>query len=142
MLVAAYASGAFVGSIFMAVTGGARKPATFMFSFAMVWFVLLAVFAIITQIEFGLAILFIIGIVQSFTMLSMASLIIGSAAAELRGRVLGVRMLAVYGLAMALPIAGVLIEAIGYTNTTWIFVIIAIVATLAVAFNWRHAFWS
>ena len=126
----------------MAVTGGARKPATFMFSFAMVWFVLLAVFAIITQIEFGLAILFIIGIVQSFTMLSMASLIIGSAAAELRGRVLGVRMLAVYGLAMALPIAGVLIEAIGYTNTTWIFVIIAIVATLAVAVNWRHAFWS
>ena len=117
----------------MAVTGGERKPATFMFSFAMVWFVLLAVFAIITQIEFGLAILFIIGIVQSFTMLSMASLIIGSAAAELRGRVLGVRMLAVYGLAMALPIAGVLIEAIGYTNTTWIFVIIAIVATLAVA---------
>ena len=113
-----------------------------MFSFAMVWFVLLAVFAVITQIKFGLAILFIIGIVQSFTMLSMASLIIGSAAAELRGRVLGVRMLAVYGLAMALPIAGVLIEAIGYTNTTWIFVIIAIVATLAVAFNWRHAFWS
>ena len=126
----------------MAVTGGARKPATFMFSFAMVWFVLLAVFAVITQIKFGLAILFIIGIVQSFTMLSMASLIIGSAAAELRGRVLGVRMLAVYGLAMALPIAGVLIEAIGYTNTTWIFVIIAIVATLAVAFNWRRAFWS
>ena len=126
----------------MEVTGGARKPATFMFSFAMVWFVLLAIFAVITQIEFGLAILFIIGIVQSFTMLSMASLIIGSAAAELRARVLGVRMLAVYGLAMALPIAGVLIEAIGYTNTTWIFVIIAIVATLAVAFNWRRAFWS
>ena len=126
----------------MAVTGGARKPATFMFSFAMVWFVLLAVFAVITQIEFGLAILFIIGIVQSFTMLSMASLIIGSAAAELRGRVLGVRMLAVYGLAMALPIAGVLIEAIGYTNTTWIFVMIAIAATSAIAFNWRHAFWN
>ncbi len=142
MLVAAYASGAFVGSIFMAVTGGARKPATFMFLFAMVWFVLLAIFAVITQIEFGLAILFIIGIVQSFTMLSMASLIIGSAAAELRGRVLGVRMLAVYGLAMALPIAGVLIEAIGYTNTTWIFVMIAIAVTSAIAFNWRHVFWN
>ena len=141
MLVAAYASGAFVGSILMAVTGGARKPATFMISFAMTWFTLLAVFAVITKLEIGLALLFVIGVVQSFTMLSMSSLIIGTAAAELRARVLGVRMLAVYGLAMGLPLAGVLIDAVGYAGTAWIFVAIAIAATAAIGLKWRRALW-
>ncbi|MEC8199677.1 MAG: MFS transporter [Pseudomonadota bacterium] len=141
MLVAAYASGAFVGSILMAVTGGARKPATFMISFAMTWFTLLAVFAVITKLEIGLALLFVIGIVQSFTMLSMSSLIIGTAAAELRARVLGVRMLAVYGLAMGLPLSGVLIDAVGYAGTAWVFVAIAIAATAAIGLKWRRALW-
>ena len=141
MLVAAYASGAFVGSILMAVTGGARKPATFMISFAMTWFALLAVFAVITKLEIGLALLFVIGVVQSFTMLSMSSLIIGTAAAELRARVLGVRMLAVYGLAMGLPLAGVLIDAVGYAGTAWVFVAIAIAATAAIGLKWRRALW-
>ncbi len=141
MLVAAYASGAFVGSILMAVTGGARKPATFMISFAMTWFTLLAVFAVITKLEIGLALLFVIGVVQSFTMLSMSSLIIGTAAAELRARVLGVRMLAVYGLAMGLPLAGVLIDAVGYAGTAWVFVAIAIAATAAIGLKWRRALW-
>ncbi|MEC7302111.1 MAG: MFS transporter [Pseudomonadota bacterium] len=141
MLVAAYASGAFVGSILMAVTGGARKPATFMISFAMTWFSLLAVFAVITKLEIGLALLFVIGVVQSFTMLSMSSLIIGTAAAELRARVLGVRMLAVYGLAMGLPLSGVLIDAVGYAGTAWVFVAIAIAATAAIGLKWRRALW-
>ena len=141
MLVAAYASGAFTGSILMAVTGGARKPATFMISFAMTWFTLLAVFAVITKLEIGLALLFVIGVVQSFTMLSMSSLIIGTAAAELRARVLGVRMLAVYGLAMGLPLAGVLIDAVGYAGTAWVFVAIAIAATAAIGLKWRRALW-
>ncbi len=141
MLVAAYASGAFVGSILMAVTGGARRPATFMISFAMTWFTLLAVFAVITKLEIGLALLFVIGVVQSFTMLSMSSLIIGTAAAELRARVLGVRMLAVYGLAMGLPLAGVLIDAVGYAGTAWVFVAIAIAATAAIGLKWRRALW-
>ena len=40
-----------------------------MISFAMTWFTLLAVFAVITKLEIGLALLFVIGVVQSFTML-------------------------------------------------------------------------
>ena len=112
-----------------------------MISFAMTWFALLAVFAVITKLEIGLALLFVIGVVQSFTMMSMSSLIIGTAAAELRARVLGVRMLAVYGLAMGLPLAGVLIDAVGYAGTAWIFVAIAIAATAAIGLKWRRALW-
>ena len=71
----------------------------------------------------------------------MSSLIIGTAAAELRGRVLGVRMLAVYGLALGLPLAGALIDRIGYVSTVWIFIVIDIAAVAAIAFKWRRAFW-
>ncbi|MBT5494181.1 MAG: MFS transporter [Alphaproteobacteria bacterium] len=141
-LIAAYASGAFVGSVLMATTGGSRRPATFMFAFALSWYVLLAIFAAITKIELGLAVLFCIGIVQSFTMLSMSSLILGTAAAELRARVMGVRMLAVYGLGIGLPIAGVLIDAIGYVGTVWIFAAIDIIAVAAIALKWRRALWA
>ena len=104
ILVTSYAGGAFVGSVLMATTGGSRSPARFMFACAMIWFVLLAVFGTVTDIRIGVGLLAVIGVVQSFTMLSMSSLIIGTAAAELRGRVLGVRMLAVYGLALGLPL--------------------------------------
>ena len=141
-LAASYAIGALLGSILMASTGGSRRPATFMFTFAMLWYVLLAGFATITQMGLGTAVLFCIGIVQSVTMLSMSSLIISTAAAEVRGRVMGVRMLAVYGLAIGLPIAGVLIDTIGYVQSVWLFVAIDIMATAAIAYKWRHALWS
>ena len=125
----------------MATTGGSRSPARFMFGCAMIWFVLLAVFGTVTDIRIGVGLLAVIGVVQSFTMLSMSSLIIGTAAAELRGRVLGVRMLAVYGLALGLPLAGALIDRIGYVSTVWIFIVIDIAAVAAIAFKWRRAFW-
>ena len=74
-------------------------------------------------------------------MLSMAGLIIQAAAAKLRGRVLGVRMLAVYGLAIGLPIAGGLIDQVGYASTVLIFVAVDIAAGALIAFKWRRAFW-
>jgi hypothetical protein len=40
-----------------------------------------------------------------------------------------------------LPIAGVLIDAIGYVGTVWIFATIDIVAAGAIAFKWRRALW-
>lgn len=140
-LVAAYSIGAFIGSILMATTGGARKPATFMFIAAFLWFSLLAYFGTLTTMGMGLTVLVCIGVVQSFTMLSMSSLIIGTAAAEFRGRVLGVRMLAVYGLGIGLPIAGALIDSVGYLATVWIFVAVDFLAAAAIALKWRRALW-
>ena len=74
--------------------------------------------------------------------IAAAATIISTAAAEVRGRVMGVRMLAVYGLAIGLPIAGVLIDTIGYVQSVWLFVAIDIMATAAIAYKWRHALWS
>ena len=142
ILVAAFATGAFIGSILMAATGGSRGPSSFMFICSLVWYILLAIFGTTTNLMFGLGLLICIGIVQSFTMLSLSSLILSTAAAEIRGRVMGVRMLAVYGLAIGLPIAGTLINHVGYMTTVWIFAATDIIATAAIAIKWRQAFWK
>ena len=140
-LVTSYAGGAFLGSVLMAATGGSQVPARFMFVCAILWFLLLGIFGTITNLLLGVGLLIIIGILQSFTMLSMAGLIIQSAEAKLRGRVLGVRMLAVYGLAFGLPIAGGLIDQVGYPTTVLVFVAVDIAAGALIAFKWRRAFW-
>ncbi len=140
-LVTSYAGGAFLGSVLMAATGGSQVPARFMFVCAILWFLLLGIFGTITNLLLGVGLLIIIGILQSFTMLSMAGLIIQSAEAKLRGRVLGVRMLAVYGLAIGLPIAGGLIDQVGYPTTVLVFVAVDIAAGALIAFKWRRAFW-
>ena len=140
-LVTSYAGGAFLGSVLMAATGGSQVPARFMFVCAILWFLLLGIFGTITNLLLGVGLLITIGILQSFTMLSMAGLIIQSAEAKLRGRVLGVRMLAVYGLAIGLPIAGGLIDQVGYPTTVLVFVAVDIAAGALIAFKWRRAFW-
>ena len=58
----------------------------------------------------GEIVLFVAGFVQSFCMIPMAVLLLRVASPAFRGRVMGVRMLAVYGMAIGLLAAGPLIE--------------------------------
>jgi len=140
-IMAGYASGAFVGSMAMAVTGGARSPVTFMFANVLLWYALLAVFATLDTIALGFPLIVVIGVVQALAMLSMTGMILGTAEADLRGRVMGVRMLAVYGLSLGLPVAGGLIKWVGYEATVWLYAAVGIGATIAIALKWRRALW-
>lgn len=140
-IMASYASGAFVGSMMMAITGGSRNPTTFMFANVLLWYSCLAIFAMLDTLVYGLPMIVLIGVIQALAMLSMTGMIVSTAKAELRGRVMGVRMLAVYGLAIGLPVAGGLIELVGYTNTVWVYAATGIIATIAIALKWRRALW-
>ena len=55
------------------------------------------------------------GIAQSMSMISAAVILMRTASARLRGRVMGVRMMVIYGLPLGLLAAGSLIDLIGYT---------------------------
>ena len=46
----------------------------------------------------GLALLFASGFVQSYCLTPLAGVLLRSASAEMRGRVMGIRMLAIWGL--------------------------------------------
>ena len=56
------------------------------------------------------------GIAQSMSMISAAVILMRTASAHLRGRVMGVRMMVIYGAARVAP-AGSLIDIIGYSAT-------------------------
>ena len=112
-----------------------------MFANVLLWYALLAVFATLDTIALGFPLIVVIGVVQALAMLSMTGMILGTAEADLRGRVMGVRMLAVYGLSLGLPVAGGLIKWAGYEATVWLYAAVGIAATLAIALKWRRALW-
>ena len=57
------------------------------------------------------------GFSQSLTMISIAVILMRSASEHFRGRVMGVRMMVIYGLPLGLLAAGSLIDLIGFAAT-------------------------
>ena len=84
----------------------------------------------------GTLLITLIGAIQSFAMISMAVLLLTITEETYRGRVSGVRILAVYGLPMGLIAGGALIEWIGVGATFILFGVVGIGGTLAVAARW------
>jgi hypothetical protein len=58
-----------------------------------------------------------------------------------RGRVMGVRMLAIYGMPVGLVAAGPLVQAIGYVPTATLYCLLGVVLTIAIALRWRADLW-
>jgi hypothetical protein len=74
-------------------------------------------------------------------MISMSTMILRSTAPEFRGRVMGLRMLAIYSLPIGLLVAGQLIPRMGYPFTATLYCIIGLACTLAIALRWRSHVW-
>ena len=66
---------------------------------------------------------------------------IAGLACGLRGRVLGARTLAVYGLPLGLLLAGALIDRVGFRWTSTAFAVVGLLVTVAIGFRWRDALW-
>ena len=64
-----------------------------------------------------------------------------SSSEEMRGRVMGLRMLAIWGLPLGLLAAGPIIARIGYAATTLIYAGLGLAATIAIGYRWRRALW-
>jgi predicted MFS family arabinose efflux permease len=140
-LVAGFAAGALTGSIFMAVAGARGHPGRMSLFGVLGWYICLAIFIQFETKNAGFATLMIMGVSHSLGMISMSVLLLDATESRYRGRVMGVRMLAVYGLPIGLMASGVLIEWIGFKATASIYITTGIVLTLAIAYRWRAAFW-
>jgi hypothetical protein len=68
-------------------------------------------------------------------------MLLRSADPRLRGRVMGVRMLSVYGLPVGLITAGPLIEHVGFAATGTAYAVIGIACTLLIGRHWRSHLW-
>lgn len=140
-LIAVFAAGALVGSMVLSARGGAFPPARTMLAASLVWFLLLLGFAQVRDAAAGMVLLAAVGFVQSFCMVPMGVLLLRVTKDAFRGRVMGLRMLAVYGLPVGLLGAGPLIAWFGFAATATAFAGIGLVATVAIALAWRPYLW-
>ena len=140
-LVASFAFGGLLASMAMVMTGGTRRPERSTFICTAVWYAILLGFGHLQTLGAGLVALLVAGFVQNVAMISMAATLLSAAGAEFRGRVMGVRTLAVYGLPVGLMAAGFLIERIGYPFTITVSAALGLLFTVTIAIRWRAAVW-
>jgi hypothetical protein len=140
-LAAAFWLGALAGSVLVSTIRVPLRAGRVMLGAAALWFGFILVFAQTTSLVPGMALLLGMGFVQSFCVSPLAAVMLRSSDEAMRGRVMGVRMLAVWGLPVGLLAAGSLIEGLGYTATTLLYGGMGLAATWAIAWRWRQALW-
>ena len=136
-LLGAYSAGAFVGSVVIAGIGNMDRAGRLMSLGSVAWHAAIAVLAASTLFNVSLGLLAFAGLVQSFTMVTMSILLLGSTPTEIRGRMMGLRSLAVYGLPLGLLASGVIADTLGIQLALLGNGAVGIVITIAIVFALR-----
>jgi len=141
-LVASVALGAFVGAIGMTVSGMRVELARLMIVAAVVWHILVLIFAQVETMASAIVVLVLCGFAQSLTMVCHTVILLRASSQRYRGRVMGVRMLAIYSLPLGLVAAGGLIDWIGFRATASLYAIVGLTFTILIAIRWRASLWQ
>jgi MFS family permease len=139
-LSASFAVGSLIGSITLSLAGGVRI-ARLLIGATLAWYGMLLVFVEIRTMPAAMACLVLAGMAQSMSMISAAVILMRTASAHLRGRVMGVRMMVIYGLPLGLLAAGSLIDLIGYSATGTLYAASGVISMIAIALHWRADLW-
>jgi len=139
-LSASFAIGSLTGSLALSMIGGVRV-ARLMVASTVAWYGALLVFVQMQTMPTAIVCLLLTGFCQSLSMISVAVILMRAAGDHLRGRVMGVRMMVIYGLPLGLLAAGSLIEEIGFAATGTIYAATGIAMTLAIVAHWRADLW-
>jgi MFS family permease len=140
-LVASVAFGAFVGSLSMTRVGLRIELPRLMIVAALIWHMLVLAFAQTTSPQAGIVTLVLCGLAQSLTMVSHTVILLSASSQRYRGRIMGVRMLAIYSLPLGLLAAGGLIGVIGFRATASLYAITGLIFTALIAGKWRASLW-
>ena len=136
-LVASFAGGALLGSLAVSRAATSIELPRLMVFAALTWYGLLLVFAQMHSLSGGFASLVLAGFAQSLSMVSHSVILLRACKPGLRGRIMSVRTMAIYGLPLGLLAAGALIGRIGFDATATLYAGIGLVSTGAIALRWR-----
>lgn len=139
-LSASFAFGALAASMVLSNIGGVKLARLMIVSTAS-WYVLLIVFAHMQTMPAAIACLMLAGFAQSFSMITLAVILLRTAGERFRGRVMGVRMMAIYSLPIGLLVAGPLIERLGFAPTATLYAGVGLLFTFFIAVRWREDLW-
>lgn len=140
-LVAAGAFGAMTGSLLMGRIAHRIRPARAMVIGAIAWLSALLLFAHTTTPAAGIPLLMLAGVGQAACLVPMLASLLKNANPALRGRVMGIRMLAIYSNIPGLLVAGPLVAHFGYATMATCLSVFGIAVVTLIAFRWRGDLW-
>jgi len=138
---ASFAFGALVGSVVLSSHRFAFRAAQTMVLAGAVWFAVDVLFAFSAHLGVGMALLCLAGLAQSLSMTPLAAVMLRATEPAFRGRVMGMRMLAIWGLPLGLLLSGPFIDRWGYVVTAGMYSALGLVLTGAMAVYWRVHIW-
>jgi len=139
-LSASFAVGSLVGSVLLSLIGGIRV-ARLLIGATVMWYAALLLFVQMQTVPAAIACLTLAGFSQSLCMISIAVILMRTSSAHFRGRVMGVRMLVIYGLPLGLLAAGSLIDEIGFAVTGTLYATAGVALMMAIVLHWRADLW-
>ena len=137
-LVASFAGGALVGSIAVSALGARLRPARTMLLTCVLWYLCLLGLAGSVSVPLAMALFMGAGLNQSLSMVCLAIILLRTSDQRFRGRVMGVRMLAIYTLPLGLLAAGALIPVIGFAGLVGAYGGLGLLLTAVIAWVWRQ----
>jgi hypothetical protein len=106
------------------------------------WYAALLVFAHVPNPTLGMVMLFVGGLAQSAGLIPQAAVLLRNSEPQFRGRVWGIRMLALYSNLPGLLIAGPLIAQFDYPALATLYCLIGLSCTILIAARWRNQLWT
>ena len=140
-MVAGFAGGALIGSLFLTRFAHSVRPARMMVGGCVVWYAMTLLFSQMQSLGAGIVMLLLAGLAQSLGMVSMAAMLLRSSEERFRSRVMGIRMLAIYTLPLGLLASGPLIEHFGFRAMASAYCLVGLVLTLWIGIRWHRHVW-
>lgn len=137
-LLASFSFGGLLGSLALSLWGHMAQAGRLMIVGCIFWYVFLLLFGQLDILSVGLILLCCAGFAQNICSVPMFVMMLKMSEERFRGRVMGIRMLAIYGLPVGLLIAGKMIDEIGFKETNFIFVVVGLFLLGCIAIRWRN----
>lgn len=131
-LMGAYSAGALLASLLLASMPNLSRLNIWMICGSIGWHASAIALSQTSSYSFSIGVLSLSGLFQSFCMVTMAVLLLRNTSADMRGRIMGFRGMAIYGLPMGLLISGFFADNVGITTTLAVNGVVGIVLTIAV----------
>ena len=141
-LAASFAFGGLMGSLALGSNKLPIGAARVMLLAAMLWFLIDFAFALSRELRTGIVLLTFAGLASSLCLTPLAAVMLRGTEIAYRGRVMGMRMLAIWGLPIGLLLAGPLISRWGFESVASAYSATGFALTLWMTLYWRKALWS
>lgn len=142
ILGAAYALGSLIGSLSVSSNRISLGAGRLMIIAGMGWFAAGLAFALNDVVMVGVVLLVLLGAAQSLCVTPLAAVMLQATEPQYRGRVMGMRILAILGLPLGLLLAGPLIDWVGFAWTWAAYSASGLLCATLMIWIWRDSLWD